>query len=84
MLEVFAEFERAMISDRVVSGLEKAKSNGKTLGWPRRNVTATTLDKIVWLRKDGLALRKIGKQVSLPFNSVRAELMKLQQEGLRS
>ena len=83
MLGVFAEFERAMISDRVISGLEKAKANGKTLGRPRRNVTAATLDEIVRLRKEGLSLRKIGKQVGLPFNSVRAELMKLQQEVLR-
>jgi DNA invertase Pin-like site-specific DNA recombinase len=81
MLGVFAEFERAMISDRVISGLEKAKANGKTLGRPRRNVTAATLDEIVRLREEGLSLRKIGKLVGLPFNSVRAELLKLQQEG---
>jgi DNA invertase Pin-like site-specific DNA recombinase len=70
-----------MISDRVISGLEKAKANGKTLGRPRRNVTAATLEEIVRLRKEGLSLRKIGKHVGLPFNSVRAELLKLQQEG---
>ena len=32
MMGVFAEFERAMIRERVKSGLERAKAQGKTLG----------------------------------------------------
>ena len=37
MMGVFAEFERAMIPERVKSGLERAKAQGKTLGRrPRR------------------------------------------------
>ena len=35
MLGVFAEFERAMIRDRVKSGLIRAKANGVTLGRPQ-------------------------------------------------
>jgi DNA invertase Pin-like site-specific DNA recombinase len=34
MMGVFAEFERAMIQERVRSGLERAKAQGKTLGRP--------------------------------------------------
>ena len=34
MLGVFAEFERAMIRERVKSGLERAKAQGKILGRP--------------------------------------------------
>jgi DNA invertase Pin-like site-specific DNA recombinase len=34
MLGVFAEFERAMIRERVKSGLERARAQGKTLGRP--------------------------------------------------
>jgi DNA invertase Pin-like site-specific DNA recombinase len=34
MMGVFAEFERAMIQERVKSGLERAKAQGKTLGRP--------------------------------------------------
>ena len=34
MMGVFAEFERAMIRERVKSGLERAKAQGKTLGRP--------------------------------------------------
>jgi DNA invertase Pin-like site-specific DNA recombinase len=35
MLSVFAEFERAMIVDRIRAGLERAKEAGKRLGRPR-------------------------------------------------
>ncbi len=35
MCGVFAEFERAMIQERVRAGLERARARGKTLGRPR-------------------------------------------------
>jgi len=35
MLSVFAEFERAMIQERVKAGLNRAKAEGKVLGRPR-------------------------------------------------
>ena len=35
MLGVFSEFERAMIRDRVMAGLGRARSSGKRLGRPR-------------------------------------------------
>ena len=35
MLGVFSEFERAMIRDRVLAGLDRARSSGKRLGRPR-------------------------------------------------
>jgi DNA invertase Pin-like site-specific DNA recombinase len=35
MMGVFAEFERAMIRERVMSGLERAKAQGKALGRKR-------------------------------------------------
>ena len=35
MLAVFSEFERAMIRDRVMAGLDRARSSGKRLGRPR-------------------------------------------------
>jgi DNA invertase Pin-like site-specific DNA recombinase len=38
MIAVFAEFERAMIQERVKSGLERAKAQGKGLG--RRPIDA--------------------------------------------
>ena len=35
MMGVFAEFERAIIQERVRAGLRRAKEEGKTLGRPR-------------------------------------------------
>ncbi len=35
MLGVFAEFERALIQERVKAGLERARSEGTKLGRPR-------------------------------------------------
>ena len=35
MLGVFSDFERAMIRDRVMAGLDRARSSGKRLGRPR-------------------------------------------------
>jgi DNA invertase Pin-like site-specific DNA recombinase len=35
MMGVFAEFERAMIRERVNAGLARAKAQGKRLGRPR-------------------------------------------------
>jgi DNA invertase Pin-like site-specific DNA recombinase len=38
MMGVFAEFERAMIQERVRAGLARAKSEGKRLGRPRERI----------------------------------------------
>jgi DNA invertase Pin-like site-specific DNA recombinase len=35
MLGVFAEFERSMVRDRVMAGLDRARASGKRLGRPR-------------------------------------------------
>jgi DNA invertase Pin-like site-specific DNA recombinase len=37
MMGVFAEFERAMIRERVKAGLERARAQGKTLGRPHQH-----------------------------------------------
>ena len=42
MLGVFSEFERAMIRDRVLAGLDRARSSGKRLGRPTDDRSAAT------------------------------------------
>jgi DNA invertase Pin-like site-specific DNA recombinase len=44
MLGVFSEFERAMIHDRVIAGLDRARLSGKRLGRPR--TTPFKIDRI--------------------------------------
>jgi DNA invertase Pin-like site-specific DNA recombinase len=61
MLGVFAEFERAMIVDRVNAGLARARAQGKTLGRPK--VSATTEARIRALRAEGLGIKAIAKRI---------------------
>ena len=68
MLGVFAEFERSMIRERVLAGLDRARSQGKRLGRPP--IPPITVDKIKRLRGEGLSLRKIAKQVGISTSKV--------------
>lgn len=62
MLGVFAEFERAMIQERVKSGLARARSEGKTLG--RRKVSKVIEQAIIQAKAEGKGIRRIAKEVS--------------------
>jgi hypothetical protein len=55
---VFAEFERAMIRERVKAGLERARAEGKTLGRPTIS-TATDAAIRKALKKGDVGIRKI-------------------------
>src|ERR1700729_2651046 len=60
MMGVFAEFERAMIQDRVRAGLERAKAQGKRLG--RRPIDARKEAAIrADLKAGGIAIIKLAK-----------------------
>src|SRR5712671_2266100 len=59
MMGVFAEFERAIIRERVMAGLARAKAEGKQLGRP--TVGANVEDEIRALRRTGLGIQKIAK-----------------------
>lgn len=58
MMGVFAEFERAMIRNRVNSGLARAKAQGKTLGRPKID-PAIELAIAEALRAGGSGIRKL-------------------------
>jgi DNA invertase Pin-like site-specific DNA recombinase len=57
MLGVFAEFERAIIRERVRSGLERAKAHGKTLGRRRNNDPARAAE-VRRMRANGTGIGK--------------------------
>lgn len=68
MCGVFAEFERAMIQERVKAGLARARAQGKTLGRPK---VAVNVERSVWrLRKAGTGKRKIAKQLGIGVSTV--------------
>ena len=68
MLGVFATFEREIIRERVISGLEQAKAKGKRLGRPP--VAPITAKKVISLSKEGLSQRSIAKRVGLSQTKV--------------
>ena len=64
MLSVFSSFEREMISERVKSGLERAKAEGKTLGRPS-NMNDGLRSSIRLLRERGLGIKKIARELGV-------------------
>ena len=69
MMGVFAEFERSMISERVKSGLARAKSNGKQLGRPK--VSDEIEERIQKLRNQGMGILRIGKELGVGTSVVQ-------------
>jgi DNA invertase Pin-like site-specific DNA recombinase len=69
----FAEFERAMIKERVHAGLERAKKQGKTLGRPE-GATSADPKKLAAARKllaKGTGILKTAKTVGLGTGTVQ-------------
>jgi len=62
-----AEFEREIICERVVAGIQRAKAKGKRLGRPPVDVDPET---VVGLRATGLSLRDIAKEVGVSAGTV--------------
>jgi DNA invertase Pin-like site-specific DNA recombinase len=59
MLGVFSEFERAMIRDRVLAGLDRARSSGKRLGRPR--TTPFQVERIRAALDEGRGVRETAR-----------------------
>ncbi len=70
MLGVFAEFERAIIRERVRSGLERARAQGKVLG-RRRNDDPKRLATVQRLRKKGVGIGKIARTLGIGASYVQ-------------
>ena len=68
MCGVFAEFERAMIQERVKAGLARARAKGKTLGRPK--VNGGVRRAILKARAAGTGKRKIAKQLGIGVGTV--------------
>jgi DNA invertase Pin-like site-specific DNA recombinase len=69
MLGVFAEFERALIRERVLSGLERARAQGKILGRPR--IPGAKIDAVRAARAEGKSIRAIAKAVGVGVGTVQ-------------
>jgi DNA invertase Pin-like site-specific DNA recombinase len=69
MLGVFAEFERAMIRERINAGLARARIQGKILGRPK--VSLAIENKIKKLRSTGKGIRKIASELKVGVSTVK-------------
>ena len=73
---ILSSWEREMIRERTLAGLERAKSEGKTLG--RRKVTDDTMTaKIIELRTAKKTIRAIASEVGVSTATVQRELKKV-------
>ncbi len=66
-LAAISEFERALITERVYAGLERAKHNGIKLGRPRKGFDIGTAIK---LRDDGKSYKEIARELHVPVTTV--------------
>jgi len=79
MLGVFAEFERALIRERIRAGLSRAKAEGKKLG--RRRVGQEVEANIARELTKGIGMRKVAKTLGVGVSVVQR--VSLAQRGLR-
>jgi len=68
MLMAVAEFERSLIRERVHSGLRAARARGVRLGRPA--TLRDRIDDVRKLKKSGLGIRAIARQLNMPPSSV--------------
>jgi DNA invertase Pin-like site-specific DNA recombinase len=78
MLSVFAEFERAMIVERVRTGINRARANGKRLGRPP--ISKATGDAIRVELAAGKGMIKIARSLGVGVGTVS----RIKKEGARS
>lgn len=69
MMAVFAEFERAMIQERVHAGLSRAKAQGKKLGRP--TLSGDIEAKVRTLRAEGMGVVKVAKSLGIGVSAVQ-------------
>ena len=69
MMGVFAEFERAMIRERVNAGLARARKNGKTLGRPRVSTKIETAVRASLAT--GKGIHKVARELGLGTSTVQ-------------
>lgn len=69
MMAVFAEFERAMIQERVNAGLARAKAEGKRLGRP--TLGSDIEAKVRELRATGMGMVKVAKTLGVGVSAVQ-------------
>ena len=66
----FATYERDLIRERVISGLQNAKKKGKILG-RKTNLNGLTKSKILEMRSNKIGLKKIAAETKIAVKTIR-------------
>lgn len=75
-LAAVAEFEKALIQERVKAGVERARRQGKQIGRPRRDID---LDLARMLRGQGHSFRRVAKMMGVPKSTLVRHLGEVDQ-----
>lgn len=73
IMAVIAEFERAVLVERVNAGLDRARREGKRLGRPKRRVTIPP-EIVEAIRQGKLTLYSAAKQTGIPRSTLKRRL----------
>jgi DNA invertase Pin-like site-specific DNA recombinase len=73
ILAAIAKQERVRLSERVVAGLSRARSQGKVLGRPH---AAVRTDRVAELRERGLSVREIAAETGVSHMTIQRMLKK--------
>ena len=68
MLGVFAEFERAIIIERIKAGMTRARAQGKRLSRPL--TPEAVQERIRELRARGMSVRRVAEEVGVSKSTV--------------
>lgn len=80
ILGSLSEFEKSLLRERTMLGLEHARRQGKQLGRPQRHDP----DKIRQLRSQGLSYRAIARSLNAPMGTITAALRGAQKRSLKT
>ena len=69
----FVTYEKELIKERVVSGLQSAKKKGKVLG-RKTNLCGITRNKIIQMKSNNIGLKKIAVECSVAVKTIRTVL----------
>ena len=72
----FATYERDLIRERVISGLQNAKKKGVVLG-RKTNLNGMTKNKIIKMKSQNIGLKKIAFETKVSVQSIRKLLSKV-------
>jgi DNA invertase Pin-like site-specific DNA recombinase len=81
IIGAMAEFERALIQERVKAGLRNARAKGKQLGRPKVVVDSA---RVGAMRASGASWREISRRLHVPLGTLYRARLKMFQKPSRS